>query len=56
MTACTACDNEIKRGETYVAHTRQTERVDRLGAIKVKDSEVTATYHPACAPQGGDKR
>lgn len=56
MTACTGCDNAIKRGETYVAHTRQTERVGLLGAIKVKDAEVTAVYHETCTPQGGDKR
>jgi hypothetical protein len=47
---CTACDNKIKRGDRYVAFTRQTERVGRLGAIKVEDAEATAIYHPSCAP------
>lgn len=51
--ACTECGREIKRGEQYVAVTRQTERVGRLGAVKVEDSDLVAVYHPACAPEKG---
>ncbi len=50
---CTDCDREIKRGERYVAVTRQEERIGRLGAIKVEDAELVAVYHPACAPAKG---
>ena len=52
-TTCTACRKEIRRGDSYVVHTRQRERVGRLGAIKVQASEVTATYHERRAPNGG---
>jgi hypothetical protein len=47
---CTACDNEIERGDRYVAYARHIERVGRLGAIKVEDAEATAVYHLPCAP------
>jgi hypothetical protein len=48
---CAACRNEIKRGDTYIAFTRQRERVGRSGAVKVKDAELTAAYHEDCVPQ-----
>ena len=50
---CTACEREIPRGEQYIAFTRQQERIGRLGAVKVEDSELVATYHPGCAPAKG---
>ncbi|WP_329521121.1 hypothetical protein [Spirillospora sp. NBC_01491] len=48
---CSACGNEIERGDTYVAITRNCERVGRLGAIKVKAAELVAAYHEDCAPK-----
>lgn len=50
---CTECEHEIERGDTYVADTRQTERVNRFGAVIVKDAELLATYHSTCAPATG---
>jgi hypothetical protein len=50
---CTACEREIPRGDQYVAVTRQTERVGRLGAVKVQDAELIAAYHPGCVPAKG---
>lgn len=48
---CTKCTRPIERGETYVAEQRNRERVGRFGAITVKDSELIAAYHEACAPE-----
>lgn len=53
---CAACERKIQRGDQYIAMVRQSERVGRLGAVKVEDSEVTATYHPGCAPSKGRAR
>lgn len=50
---CTSCDREIKRGEKYIADTRQTEQAGRSGAVKVTDAELVAAYHPGCAPEKG---
>lgn len=50
---CAECGREIRRGEQYVAYTRQTERVGRLGAVKVEDANLVGIYHPACAPAKG---
>jgi hypothetical protein len=48
---CTKCTRPIERGETYVAEQRNRERVGRFGGITVKDSELIAAYHEACAPE-----
>ena len=53
MTSCTACGEKIKRGERYVADTRQLERVGRQGAVKVEAAELVAAYHEVCAPARG---
>lgn len=50
---CTKCEHEIERGDTYVADTRQTERVGRGGVVTVQDAELLAAYHPTCAPATG---
>lgn len=50
---CTSCDQEIHRGEKYIAVTRQTEQAGRLGTVKVSDAELVAAYHPRCAPEKG---
>lgn len=47
---CTACNNDIKRGEKYTSLLRQTEKIGRFGRIRVLDADW-APFHTTCTPR-----